>query len=255
MLVTCAFCGATVPADNVNLDRMLAKCGRCNAVFGIGPQLAGAGAGASAAMGGVSPGDARSRRLVAMPTAIRVLVDGVEQTPATYRDAGTSFPNIVIERRWFGRGLFFALFFCLFWDSSLVLWYAKLLRGGPGAIGLAFFPLLHVAAGVFLTYSTICGFFNRTRIAVQNGILSIRHGPFPWPGNQTISVAELHQLFCEEIVGRRGGREYRLCALLKTGRKAPLLRGLAEADQALFIEQALESRLGIVDVPVAGEYV
>jgi hypothetical protein len=96
---------------------------------------------------------------------------------------------------------------------------------------------------------------NRTRIAVENGVLSVRHGPLPWPGNRTIAVAELAQLFCEEVIGNKGSRSYRVSALLKSGRKTQVLRGLGQADQALFIEQALERRLGITDVPVAGEYV
>lgn len=27
-------CGAEIPADNINLDRMVAKCRECNTVFG-----------------------------------------------------------------------------------------------------------------------------------------------------------------------------------------------------------------------------
>ena len=33
MRVSCKSCGAAVPAANLNLDRMVAKCGACHAVF------------------------------------------------------------------------------------------------------------------------------------------------------------------------------------------------------------------------------
>jgi hypothetical protein len=96
---------------------------------------------------------------------------------------------------------------------------------------------------------------NSTRIAVEGGILTVRHGPLPWPGNRSLPVADLQQLFCEEVVGSKGSRSYRLNAVLKTGKKLRLVTALKEPDQALYLEQLLETRLGIVDVAVAGEYV
>ena len=33
MRVSCKSCGAAIPAANLNLDRMVAKCGACHAVF------------------------------------------------------------------------------------------------------------------------------------------------------------------------------------------------------------------------------
>lgn len=248
MQVTCTSCGAAVPAGDINLDRMLAKCARCSSVFDIASQVGGT-AGAPMIQG-------RARRLVAMPRNIRVLANEDESEVGSYRKNAMSHPHVVLERRWFSGAVVFTAFFCLCWDGMLVLWYRGLLSAGPHgpplAVGL--FPIIHVGAGLFLTYFALCGFVNRTNISVKDGILSVQHGPLPWRGNRRIAVDELAQLFCQEQVGSKGSRSYSLHALLKAGDKVPLLRGLTEPDQALYVEQILEKRLGIVDVPVAGEY-
>ena len=45
---------------------------------------------------------------------------------------------------------------------------------------------------------------------------------------------------------------YNLFALDRKGRKVKLITGLMEKDQVLYLEQALERRLGIEDAPVDG---
>jgi hypothetical protein len=104
----------------------------------------------------------------------------------------------------------------------------------------------------------LCGLVNRTRIVVTSGILTIRHGPLPGLGSRTIPTAELHQLYCEEIEytdsDGHTSRTYRLNAVLKSGSKVDLL-DLPEADQAHYLEQLIEGRLGIVDAAVDGEYI
>lgn len=45
-----------------------------------------------------------------------------------------------------------------------------------------------------------------------------------------------------------------LSAVLRDGRKVPLLKSLPNAAQALYIEQRVEACLGIADARVGGEY-
>jgi len=244
MRVTCASCGAVVSARDVSLERMLAKCARCNAVFDIRAQVGGAAPGTAAAEKPVRP-------LVPLPRNVRVLADEVAGGLETYRDNAGGRPQVVVERRWFTPTLFFMVFFCLFWDGFLVFWYGMAIHGG--AVGMLVFPLLHVGAGVWITYATLAGFVNRTRIAVADGVLSVRHGPLPWRGNREIPTADLAQLYCQEHVGNKGARTYSLNALLNGGEKVGLVRSMPEPDQALYLEHLLEARLGIADVPVVGE--
>ena len=220
-------------------------CERCHGIFDIGAQMGRSPANRTALQ--------RARRLVAKPRNVRVLDDGSDESAATYRAAGTKAPRVVVERRWFTPALFGALLFCVFWDTILVSWYGQALASKASST-MTLAPLLHVAIGVSFTYATLCGFVNRTRIKVESGVLSIAHGPLPWSRNRKLAVENLRQLYCEEIVGRKGSRRYRLNALLTNGEKAPLLTGLT-APGALYLEELLETRLGIPDEAVAGEYV
>jgi hypothetical protein len=192
-----------------------------------------------------------------MPRNIRVLADE-DVGIATYRASGAPEPRVILERHWRNPALYPYLVFWVLFDGLLLAYYAGLLNEDPWGketgFGALVFPLIQVGSVLFLTYATLCHLVNRTRIAVESGVLSVRHGPLPWPGNRTMAVAELSQLFCEEHVTRKGPRTYSVNALLKAGGKVTLLRGLKQPDQALYIEQLLETRLGIVDVPVPEEY-
>jgi hypothetical protein len=253
MQITCSSCGAPVAARDVNLDRMLAKCDSCNAVFDISAQMPRPEGAAPAA---------RARRLVGMPRGIRVVVDetvapgGPAQTGEPYRLNAAAQPHVVLVRSWFRPVLLFIAVGCVFWDGFLILAYATALsaKGAHAHAAPLLFPLIHVGVGVAFTYTTICGFVNTTRIAIENGALSVRHGPLPWPGNREVAIANIAQLFCREHVGSKGARTYSVNALLKEGTTSPVVKGLNDAEQALYIEQIVEKRLGIVDAPVAGEY-
>jgi len=119
------------------------------------------------------------------------------------------------------------------------------------------FPIGHLAVGVGLTYFMLAGFLNTTRVRIANSVMTVRHGPVPWFGNRTIPAADIEQLYCTEHTRQRSDERtsttYRLNAVLSGGKKVKLLSGLTEADQALFIEEKVETHLGIEDRRVRGE--
>jgi hypothetical protein len=236
MKLSCPGCGKPIPAENMNLDRAIAKCIGCDAVFSFADKLDG----------GAAIEARRQRPEAPLPRGITV-------------DAWGS--DLTITRRWFSPALFFLVFFCLFWNGFLVVWYSMLFFGplheeGAAVLPFLLFPLLFVAIGVFLTYFTICGFINRTVIRAGSGQLSVRHGPLPWPGNVSLFTNDVHQLYCTEDVHR--GRNttsvtYRLNLLTRDDRKIKLISGLNDADQGIFMEQKIEEHLGIKDRRVSGE--
>jgi hypothetical protein len=254
MEINCTTCGVRIPAEDMNLDRMVAKCRICNTVFDFSAQLA-----TEAAV------PQRRRPFVNLPARMEIIVDARRIAHQDdYRHAPGEKREITIARRWFEPGRHLPLlFFCLFWDGFLVHWYTALASGTAhtksGATpGLTFFlfPLLHVGVGVFLTYSVIAGLFNTTLVGIRGDDLFVSHGPIPWRGNRTIPAASITQLFCEEKVSRSNKNEtltYSLTAILDGGERVQLLTGLTAVEQALFLEQTLEERLEIVDVAVAGE--
>lgn len=122
------------------------------------------------------------------------------------------------------------------------------------------FPICHVAVGVGLTYFTAAQFLNSTTIRVSQGSLSILHGPLPWRGVRDIPVRDIEQVYCKEKAyqNRRSTRYvYEVYTILRgrnpVGDSVKLLGGLLEAEQALYIEQALEKHLGLADRSVGGE--
>lgn len=163
--------------------------------------------------------------------------------------------EIEIVRTWFGSQVLFMTFFAVFWDGFLYFWYAKL--GDSPDPMMRYFPMIHVAVGIGITYYVLCGWFNRTCITVGRGKVSVRHGPLPWFGNLEMEASALKQLYAKErITSSRNGTtvRYDLNALTSDGRSIKFVGGMENSDQAVYIEQEIEKFLGIKDGQVKGEY-
>jgi hypothetical protein len=234
MQLQCEVCHSPLRAEDVRFDLSLAKCHACNAVYDLAGRKAR----------GLAPAPAsRERRptraRAALPAKLQVEEDG---------------QRTVLSWRWFKLQHILMAVFCVFWIGFLVVWYSLLLFAkGDALLAPMLFPLLHVGAGVAITYATLAGFLNTTRVEVSRGELTIHHGPLPWPGSRTMPGRELSQLYGQEVRGSKGSVSYSLFALDKQGRKVKLLSGFDDKDQVLYLEQALERRLGIEDSPVDGE--
>jgi len=239
MQMSCEVCHSALRAEDVRLDLAVAKCHSCNAVY----DLSGRKARGLSVQPEAKPA---LRPKAALPPRFQVEEDG-----ATTR----------IAWRWFNPLThLFLLFFCVAWDGFLLFWYGIAFtvgeEAGPASLIMVLFPIAHVAVGVGLTYYTLAGFINRTRVEVSRNHLTIRHGPLPWKGNQDLPGRQLTQLYGEEVVSRgKNGVTvtYDLLALDREGRKVKLLTGLTDKDQVLYLEQTMERRLGIEDAAVAGE--
>jgi hypothetical protein len=257
MKINCTGSGAGIPVEDVNLDRLVAKCRKCNCVFDFSEQI-------GSATGTIGTTKARRRAFVGLPARMKVIVDQREIGNADdYRHAAASRRgDFVVRRRWFDPSThIFMGFFCVFWDGFLVVWYSMVttgLHGAPSGFGLLFFlfPLIHVSVGVGLTYALVAAIFNTTEVGVRGETFFVRHGPIPWRGNRVLPARSITQFFCEEkLTTSKNGvsRTYNLSAILEGGERVRLVSNLSEVEQVLFLEHALEDRLGIVDVAVAGE--
>lgn len=240
MQMFCEVCGSALRAEDVRLDLAVAKCGACNAVYDLSGRKGRA----------VAPPPAELKPVIRPKAALPPRFQVEEERSATR-----------ITWRWFNPVIhIFMAFFCVLWDGFLIVWYGLAL--GRGAAGdevplvAVLFPLGHVAAGVFITYITLAGFLNRTRVEVSRDRLTIHHGPLRWPGNKDLPGRQFTQLFGEEVI-RRGKNgvtvTYDLIAVNREGTRVKLLTGLTEREQVLYLEQTLERQLGIEDAPVEGE--
>jgi hypothetical protein len=143
--------------------------------------------------------------------------------------------------------------FTVAWDSFLISWYSSLLAHGTAPRAMMFFPIAHVAAGLVLPYVALAFFLNSSFVEVGEGTLKVGHRPLPFPGKRTISAGDVRQLFCVERTGRKGSVTYDVMAQLASGRETKLIPGLSTDREARFIEQRIESRLGLTNRSVAGE--
>ena len=161
-----------------------------------------------------------------------------------------------IVQRWFSLKYVPMAFFCVAWDAFLCFWYSMAFGGDMPWIFIVF-PIAHLAVGIGLTYSTLCGFINRTVLEVSREELTVWFEPLPWLGEKRLKTADLKQLYCKEKVTRGENsttRQYQLYAVTRDDKEIQLLSNLDTPDVALFFEQQIEGWLRISDRPVVGEF-
>ena len=164
--------------------------------------------------------------------------------------------SLGITLSWFTPVAFFLLFFSIAWDGFLIFWYSMAFSG-PWIMAL--FPVVHVAVGFYLTYYTLCLFFNKTFIDVEGDTLTVVHKPIPWwRGNRKFDIRDITQFYVAEkkSTGQNGVNYiYELRAKLRSDSETEVvaLDGVSSQD-VLRIEEHLEKFLGINDMPVKGEY-
>ncbi|QDT18069.1 hypothetical protein [Alienimonas californiensis] len=241
--VRCPACDAPLSADRVDFRRGLTACDHC----GVVSKLDAFGSPAEQRSG--DGPDAAARKSSAPPAAPVTRPEG--WTVEEYGDA------VAIRWRWFSLKYVPLAFFCVGWDAFLIFWYAAAfgfgpMGGGPFQWLMVIFPVAHVAVGVGLTYTVICGFFNRTSVVAGHGRVRVRHEPLPWRGSADHDADGFTALFV-----RRGSSSaksnqpqttYDVLARTADGGQRTLLRGLEEKNDARFLAEAIGRAL---DLPAA----
>jgi hypothetical protein len=237
MKLTCPDCRQPVPAADVNIKLGVGKCLACDAVFSLVDQTGRA----------IAP--LRSNLPIAAPRHWRV------------DDFG---PDLTIGWRWYTHAIWFLVFFAIFWDGFLFVWYtiaiSQLMSGEHdwSAIIMLVIPSLHLLVGIGITYAVLATFLNRTEVKLSSGELSVYQGPLPVWGNKRVSIIDVNQLFVSEQCHQRKrgcGYSYNLNVLLNSGERMSLLSNIQEPAEALYLERTLEERLRISDQRVAGDWV
>jgi hypothetical protein len=162
-----------------------------------------------------------------------------------------------IVQRWFSWKYLPMAFFAFAWDSFLIFWYITAIASGAPVIFIIF-PVAHLAVGIWITYTTLAGFFNHTTVELSQGKLSVWFDPLPWPGEKSLRANDIKQLFCKEVIKRSGEgsttTSYHLYALDRQDHQIKLLTNLETPEVVQFLEQQLEEWLRIRNEPVEGEY-
>jgi hypothetical protein len=229
--LSCRVCGAPLDPEGLDRDRGLARCRHCDALTEIdfsGPRPAR------------PPRGARPRPEIPMPARYTL-------------ERGAS--GIRITWRW--RGPRAMLVFVALGGWALYgayAWLGTLVGLGPADGGGLVQPLVHGLVGLALLYAVALVLVQRSRIEAHRGGLRLVHAPLPWPGGGT--VEHIQQLYSKRTTVQHGENtmpRYELWVIHRDGRQRKLLGGLDRAEQALWLEQALEAQLAIEDRPIHGE--
>jgi predicted Zn finger-like uncharacterized protein len=219
--VHCPNCQAIVPAADINIAALVAKCSHCDRVFSLPLDDVPA-----------TP-DLRPEPELGCPGGI-------------VREIGPG-GELFLRRSWFQPALFGLAFFCVFWDGFLVFWYSMAFAQRPAGNMMwmpILFPLLHVAVGVVLTYSTVAGFLNSTRILIDGEFVHIRHQPVPWRGNLDLPRGDTRGI--EMAISSAQNRQsmFSICANREDGRQTVLLSNI-NYNQARYIAREIADYLGV----------
>ncbi len=236
MKVHCASCSSPIPADDIDLPHMIAKCRACDSVFSIeGPKLA--------------PAPRRSALERPPPKGIEVVVErpfAELGQGAAYREPDESAEPgaLTIRRRWFHPAGLFLLVFAIVWDSFLVFWYGIAFSTG-GPLIMVIFPLGHVAAGVGITYFSLATLLNRTTIHADAQAITVTHRPVPWRYAGRVPVDTLERIYVDESATRRNGQAFfRVLAETRSEQDRVLVSGIPKL-QAEHIAEVLREHLRV----------
>lgn len=234
MQIQCESCGATVPADNISLENLLAKCASCAAVFPIRVD------------GGAAPQPQQQ--------------PPQQLTPPKGYVVDEAGPDLVVTKKWANPlFLLFVGVFALLLNGAA--WTVYFLVADGAVWRWVLLPVQVLGLGALYMFFAVL--VNSTTLRVARDRLTVSIGPLPMRGAVDLDATAIEQLYVTEQ-GRRGERTgstieqshrvyYRLEARMRGGGHAVVLRAVADANEARFFERLIEQRLGMQDAAVAGE--
>lgn len=240
----CPHCHTPIPTGDFSVDRTWARCRPCDARFPV-----------EAGRDGRPPGQARPE---------------LSRPPNVDEQRGLVI--LSLARPWCGDGL-----------RLLALVLVAAAAGHLLTLPAARAHLLQLAArpgpqflalmGTVPLYLLVAGLCNETAIEADRDSVRVVHGPLPVGAHHRFPVDQVDQLYTcrirtrvqDPLAGHRRGLLrsdvlgesievlYQLRLRLRSGAEHVLFDGLESPEQALYMEQELERRLGIQDRVVSGE--
>ena len=228
--LNCPRCQHEIPAEDINIDKALAKCKNCNNVFSFQEEIN-------------SP--LRRRKEIFLPEEIEI---------DAYQD------ELTIFYKWRkAKGVGFGLiFFGVIWNAMVLPFAIAAFASGSWEMLLGI--SLHLTVGIAFLVYIFTRLVNSTYVVVDDYELSIEHRPFTIPffiKNQYFDVREIEQLYSKKYVSHQTNgvnvHAYAVHAQLKNGEDLKIIGGFKQKNKALFIEQEIELFLGIKDKKVDGQ--
>lgn len=230
-LLDCPKCNTLISAGDINLTQGLAKCSHCSHEFEIKD---------------VINKDPIRRPEMMMPDGMEVL-------------RISSMLDIVID--WYRsapkKTVLSLIGSSFFWNLLLIPLVIFLAFQGRFLFIMFFFG--HLITGLSLLWYLLATLINKTHILVNKDGITIRHSPIATFNNQKIKIpkekiVQLYVTRYTEKIGKNkeGVQAYALSAILDNKKVIDLVRGMNRETQ-LYLEQEIETYLGIKDKIVKGE--
>jgi hypothetical protein len=226
MKVLCPKCGRAVRGEDIELAANRALCKPCGEIFAL----------------------PMSDLVIAGPSAL-VLETARQPSDLEWseRKDGQSTVYVLAPPRLAALPL---LVFAGIWDSFIVFFYMALMRS-PRTPGFALlFPLLHVGAGVFVTWLALVKTLNRSRITLDRSTFRLEHAPIPARGAQFPTI-EIDRFEVSESRGNRGSSRWSIRVLTKDGKATRLSLPIDQRDHVAFVGAKLNAALVETREPTA----
>lgn len=222
--LTCPNCGTTIKSNDINIERLIAKCDQCHAIFDFDQQS-------------LEP-IKKERPMIPLPKGFDLVeLEDEVQISISWRKT---------------RHRAFFVMFTIVWNIITIPFVVIAIVSNDWMMALAVSAHFMVGLG-FLIY-TLAIFMNFTSIDVSKTGITVVSKPIslPFHKNYYIRSADLEQLYVEQYVQSRTNNQpnyaYRVKAKVQ-GRAQDLkiVNGLKGEDQALFVEHEIEKFLHIED--------
>jgi hypothetical protein len=213
MQIHCRVCKSEIPAANITLENLVAKCAVCNAVFSIRESVQN-----------------RESLPIRQPKGVSVNRQGA---------------RLLITQRFHSFAFWISV---LVGIPTLIAFYVF---GRAWVSTFPIVGLLFVGVGTLIIYNLLTGFLNTTLIEVTHKTISVTQSPVPTFNNRQVMAGDLVQIYCIEQHNFRSLPIHHLFMLARDGSKQLLLPNIG-LQQALFIEHEVEAFLGIPDQHVPG---
>lgn len=225
----CPSCSQPIPAKDINVINLVAKCSICGCIFPFKPRL-------------FQPYSVSLKKPKKKPNNV----------DAHLQDKGN---ELLLTYHWRTGHHIFLLILAMLWNTSTIMWFALMLANS--AYLMAMLGIIYAFGGISLLYVGVAGFLNTTMIKVDGFRLTITHQPILWLHTPELRTDNIVQLYCTLHINR--GKtytrySYQLHAIVKNGDHICLLKGIEKAEQAQFLERKIENFLGIRDGYVKGEF-
>ena len=154
-----------------------------------------------------------------------------------------------------GFGVKFMLFFTIAWNLFMFVFVTAAIATGD--FTQLIFLSLHLLVGAGLAVKTISDIINKTYVTIDPDYIFIERKPIQIFKSKPIDTKDIEQLYVKKYKSGTVNNEpvysYALYAKLRYKGEIQILKDFARPEHAQFIEQEIETFLGIRDKRVAGE--